>query len=310
MERLCPCVVASRAMPVTCEGCGTPTAMRWSYATEGLWAGRWLCGECNRRRHGLPRLSLIVRFQFKLAQVLPPGDVMTIPVLRLLMAVDDVRRAQIQLIESHGRLDGPKEETHIVVGDFLYALRHLCSHLHEGGRTLRALDTAANARVDALLAGNGPAVAALQRLRQFFNSAAYSTSLIARIRNAIGFHYNHSDIAALVATVNDDTLLESTAADAGALARMADPVVREIMNTLAGGDFLLQEEHTASTAEALDIAGLLITVADHIFDALLRANPDAVVEKHEAVVNIPPLVQKAREAVEAARKEAAQAHER
>ncbi len=84
---------------------------------------------------------------------------------------------------------------------------------------------------------------------------------------------------------------------------MADPLVRAIMNNLNGGDFMADEIHTLHVKEALNITGHLITVVDHLFDALMRANLDAVVEKHEEVVDVPPLVIRAGEAVRVAREQ-------
>jgi hypothetical protein len=77
----------------------------------------------------------LVTFRFKVAQVLPPGDPITVPVLRLLMAVDDLRRVKIQLIEAHERLGGPPTpDKYRAVGDFLYSLRLLFSHLQRAPR--------------------------------------------------------------------------------------------------------------------------------------------------------------------------------
>lgn len=277
---------------------------RWSYAADGPWARRLICRECRRRGTGMKRLSWAATFRFRLAQVLPPNDPMTVPVLRLLMAVDDVRRTQIQLLEAHERLDVvPAPEKYRALGDWLYFMRLLFSHLHEAGIAVRCLDTNAKKRVDAALASNGEALAAARAVRKFFNAADYDKSLVARVRNAIGSHYDDAEITALVkAEVTDDALLESTAAEVGGLARMADPLVRAIMNTLNGGDFMTQEEHSLQVAKALDIAGHLTTFVDHLFDALMKQHPDAVVEQREALLEIPPLVQRAREAVEAARR--------
>jgi len=252
----------------------------------------------------MKRLSQAVTVRFKLAQVLPPDDPMTIPVLRLLMAVDDVRRAQIRLIEAHERIGlVPAAEAYLPLGDFLYAMRHLLSHLHEAGIAVRCLDTNAKKRVDAMLTGNREALAALDAVRKVFNAGDYDKSLIYRVRNAIGSHYDDAEVNALVkAEVTDDSLLESTAAQVGGLARMADPIVREIMYALNGGDFLTKEEHTVEIAKVLDLTGHFITSVDHLFDTLIRQHPDAVVERREVLLEIPPLVIQAREAVEAARR--------
>lgn len=290
-------------MAHTCEGCGEQTT-RWSYAADGPWTGRLICRECRRRGVRLKRLSWAVTLRFKIAQVLPPNDPMTVPVLRLLMAVDDVRRAQMQLVEADQRLHTvPPPERYRALGDWLYFIRLLFSHLHEAGSAVRRLDTNAKKRVDAALAGNQEALAALKAVRNFFNAADYDKSLIARVRNTIGSHYDDGEITALVAAaVADDTLLESTVAEVGGLARMADPLVRAIMNSLNGGDFMIEEEHTLQVAKALDLTAHFITFVDHLVNALMRQHPDAVVEQDEALIEIPPLVQQVKEAVDAARR--------
>jgi len=225
-----------------------------------------------------------------------------------MMAVDDVRRAQIQFVEASERLDVPAEK-HRALGDFLYSVRLLFSHLHEGGHALRQLDGWAargadgENRVNALLAGKREATAALREVRRFFSARAYWDPLIPRIRNVIGSHYAEDAVAALVKEefTDDALLLESTAASVGGLARMADTVVRIIMNRVNGGDFMADETQTHRVAQALAVCGHLIAFVDHLFEALMRAHPDAVVEKDTRVVDVPPLVARAGEAVEAAR---------
>lgn len=289
-------------MAQMCQGCGEKVP-RWTYTTDGPWAGKVICRQCRRRRTNLKRLSWAVTLRFRVAQVLPPNDPMTVPVLRLLMAVDDIRRAQLRLIEAHERIDvAPAEEKYLAFGDFLYAMRHLFSHLHEAGIAVRRLDTTAKKRVDAALAGNNEALASLRALREFFNASDYDKSLIARVRNTVGSHYNDAAVTELVqAEVAGDTLLEAMVAEVGGLTRMADPLIREIMYRLNGGDFLTQEARTTQVRKALELAGHLITFADHLFDSLIRRYPDPVVERRRALLEIPPLVIRAREAVDAER---------
>ncbi len=258
----------------------------------------------------MTRLSSLVAFKFRLAQVLPPDDKATAPILRLMMAVDDVRRAQIKLIEAGERLDGTGTDKHVALGDWLYFMRLLFSHVHEARRGLTSLDYQAPGRADALLAGRREALRSLRALREFFSSGGYKQSFIARVRNVISFHYDDTEIAELIKTnVTDDDLLESTAASVGGLARMADPLVRGILNILNGGDFMVDENHTQQVKEALNITGDLITVVDHLFDALMRAHLDAVVERHETLVDVPPLVIRAGAAVEAAKASSEVDHE-
>jgi hypothetical protein len=122
------------------------------------------------------------------------------------------------------------------------------------------------------------------------------------MRNTIGSHYDERAVAEVVQ--EDFTAaaqLESTAASVGGLARMADPVVRSIMSRVNGGDFMADETKTREVAQAIDVCGQLITFVDHLFDAFVREHMDAIVERDERVVDVPPLVARAAEAVEVAR---------
>jgi hypothetical protein len=260
----------------------------------------------------MTRLSWLVAFRYRVAEILPPGDLMTPPTVRLMMAVDDVRRAQINFIEASERLDDP-EEAYRVLGDYLYALRLLFSHLHEAGLALRELDRVARDangqnRVNTLLAGNREAMAALIQLRKFFSAQGYWGSLIYRVRNLIGSHYDEGAVATLLKEeFKDDALADSTAASVGGLARMADTLVWNIMNRLNGGDFMTDPTRTQKVQDALRVCGHLITFVDHLFDTLMRKTlvwahlPAVLVEKRELTVKVPPLVAKAGEAVDADR---------
>ncbi len=143
-----------------CDGCGerAPVTRYWP---DGVFAGRTLCRGCLSDHKKMTRLSWLVAFKFRLAQVLPPADRATAPLLRLMMAVDDVRRAQIKLVEDSERLDGTGADKYTALGDWLYALRLLISHLHEARRALLGLDSVAPGRADALLAGRKGALGAL-----------------------------------------------------------------------------------------------------------------------------------------------------
>lgn len=80
----------------TCDACGE-TVTRYWYRADGPWAGKRICRECGRRNRGFKRLSWAATFTTKLAQVLPPNDAMTVPVVRLLMAMDDRPSARLSL---------------------------------------------------------------------------------------------------------------------------------------------------------------------------------------------------------------------
>ncbi len=291
-------------MANVCDGCGERTRVlrRWA---DGPRAGRWLCLDCGCGRKKMTRLSWLVAFRLRVADLLPPGDPTTAPTLRLMIAVDDVRRVQIQLVEADERLGDPAQ-SHRALGDFLYFVRLLFSHLHEAGHALCQLDAAARGedgenRVNALLAGNREATAALKGLRKFFSARDYRDSLICRVRNVIGSHYDQPAVAALLAASDADTMLDLTAASVGGLARMADTVVRAIINSLNAGDFMADETKARRVSQALDVAAHLVTFVDYLLDALVRARPNIVLEQRESLVDVPPPVARAGEAVAAER---------
>src|SRR5712692_10205395 len=74
-------------MANVCDGCGERATVT-RYWPDGLLAGRTLCRDCVSGRKKMTRLSSLVAFKFRLAQVLPPDNKSTAPTLRLMMAVD------------------------------------------------------------------------------------------------------------------------------------------------------------------------------------------------------------------------------
>jgi hypothetical protein len=283
-----------------CDGCGQE-ATRSTYVTEGPWAGKWLCRECNRRRWGLKRLSVAVHYGFNAAELLPPSDPMTVPLVRLMMSVDDMRRAQDQLLAATARLERvPEFEKYLPLGDHLYAMRLLYSHLHEAGRALRALDTAAKKRVDALIAQKPESQEILSALRVFFNASDYETSFLSRMRNAIGFHYDHAEVMALVQThFKPGVVGQAVAAEFGGLGRMADVLLLTALDELAGGDLLTGGDTASRVLREANILVVKLTrFVDHLFESLLAQRPAALVEQHEGVVGIPPHLRRQRGVVE------------
>ena len=75
-----------------------------------------------------------------------------------------------------------------------------------------------------------------------------------------------------------------------------------MFNSLTGGDFMAREEHALQAATALDLTAHFITFVDHLIHALMEEHPDAIVERREALIEIPALVRRAKEAVDSARR--------
>src|SRR6266446_376168 len=87
-----------------------------------------------------PERAPVVVGRFDPARVFPPGDPLTLPLLRLMLATDDVRRARVLLITADQQVSqttGIQQTLH--GGQLWYAFRLLCSHLKEGGDALTTL---------------------------------------------------------------------------------------------------------------------------------------------------------------------------
>jgi hypothetical protein len=220
---------------------------------------------------------------------------MTIPFVQLMMAVDDVRRALGHLMEATSRISEVSEfEKYLPVGDHLYAMRLLYSHVHEAGNALRALDVAAKARVDAALTNKSNVMEDLEELRRYFNRPDYKRTVVARMRNAIGFHYNRKDIAALVEKYFvDDAESRATAAESGVLGRMADQLLIKAFDDVLGGDLLARESAGGDTRAEKNVREMtrlmvkLTSFVDELFESLVSQRLELPVTPPRGVIKIP-----------------------
>src|SRR2546426_11288984 len=139
-----------------------------------------------------PPIATVVVGKFDPARVLPPDDKLTLPLLRLMLATDDVRHANLLFVMANEQVDqttGVQRALH--GGQLWYAFRLLCSHLKEGGDALKTLvNSVAERKLKDLLNGRPDADEALARLRTAFAD----DSFIKRVRDSIGSHYRQADI--------------------------------------------------------------------------------------------------------------------
>src|SRR5262245_5157092 len=93
--------------------------------------------------------------RFDPVAVFPPGDPLTLPLLRLMMATDDARCATLLFVMADQQLrdarDGSAEQA-FHGGQMWYLFRMLCAHLNEAGNALNTLvNSVADARLKNLL---------------------------------------------------------------------------------------------------------------------------------------------------------------
>lgn len=134
-----------------------------------------------------PERAPVVVGTFNLAQVFPPTDPMTVPLLRLMLGTDDVRHASMLFVMADHQVretTGTQQALH--GGQMWYVFRLLCSHLRESGNAVTTfVNSVADRRLQDLLRERPAASAALERLRRAFGPDAFIT----KVRDSIGSHY-------------------------------------------------------------------------------------------------------------------------
>jgi hypothetical protein len=185
-----------------------------------------------------PERASVVVSKFDPARVFPPDDPLTVPLLRLMLATDDVRHASVLFVMADHQVKGTTGVQQVLHGGQMwYLFRLLCSHLREGGNALTTLtNSVAERRLMDLLKGRDQAVAALGRLRPAFGPDAFIT----KVRDSIGSHYQQADVKRvyerdLAAGRIDASLV---ACQVGGLSRftITDVLALRLMDEAAGAD--------------------------------------------------------------------------
>jgi len=230
--------------------------------------------------------------RFDPARVFPPGDKLTVPLFRLMMATGDARCASLLFVMADQEVRNTSgAESALHAGRMWYLFRLLCSHLSEAGYALDTLlSSVPRQRLRKLLRGRPVAPEELERLREALGDGTY----VRKVRHSIGSHYSHDDIkrvyeADLTAGRVDGSLI---ACDVGALSRftITDVLALRLMDDAAGAT--THEEFSDRTGEVVTLAEDLSTVVVHMVAALLKENGvQATVE----TVEVPAVFRAARD---------------
>lgn len=245
-----------------------------------------------------PERADVVVATFDPARVFPPDDRLTVPLLRLMLATDDVRHASMLFVMADHQVrqtTGVQQTLH--GGQMWYLFRLLCSHLYEGGHALRTLlSRVEERRLQDLLRGRAPGAEALARLRPALGPDAFVT----RVRNSIGSHYQQADIQRvferdLRAGRVDGSIVAS---EVGGLSRftMTDVLALHLLDEAAGAELASGGEEFASRGgEVVALADDLSTFVGHLVDALLKQHGASV---RRDTIEVPALLRAARDALE------------
>ena len=278
------------------------TSRTLNRVAEVVEASASLAGVTMKPMAPTPDRAAVVVGTFDPALVFPLTDPMTVPLLRLMLATDDVRHASMLFVMAdHQERETTGTQRAIHGGQMWYGFRLLCSHLRESGNALTTLvNSVADRRLQDLLDGRPDATAALERLRVAFGPDAFIT----KVRDSIGSHYQQADIKRvyerdLEAGRVDGSLI---ACQVGGLSRftITDVLALRLMDEAAGEDLATGGEEFAKRGEGVvALAADLSTFVGHLVDALL--NQQGFQVTHDTI-EVPALLRAAYDAYDALEK--------
>jgi hypothetical protein len=244
-----------------------------------------------------PTVATVKVGKFDAARVFPPEDKLTLPLLRLMLATDDMRQANLLLITANHQVDQTTGIQQTFHGARLwYAFRLLCSHVKEGINAFGSLTSnVAQGRLNDLLRERPAAIEALTRLR----SAGGKETFITKVRDSIGFHYRQGDIERVFNRDLASRRIDASviASDVGLLSRfiITDVIALHMLDdaagaSLTGGD----EEFLRRANEVTALAADLFTFVDNLVAALLKQHGSSATTK---TIEVPPLYRAACDAI-------------
>ncbi len=266
-------------------------------------------------RNPRPATATTLSFSFNPVEVFPPDERLTTPLLRLMLAADDVRLARRLFIETSGRLEAATGiQQRLLTGELWYGLRFLCSHLHEAIDGLRTLmGTFGPDEVRGILKEQPEALNAFAALRAVAETdkPTRMQTFIFKARSTIGSHYDNEAIERVFAKyAGVPGYLEGmvTGSDVGGLARftLTDALAVLLLLDAAGAElpttmkteadaarFRAEAERAlhASAQEVLPLAETLTTFVDSLAHTLVQQRGYTAMER--ATIEIPLLLRAA-----------------
>jgi hypothetical protein len=234
------------------------------------------------------------RMTFRLANVLSADQPLSVPLLRLMMASNDVRHIQkLMLAKGEGVGDGNDFETMVLNGEVLHFHRLLCGHLYEAGTAFREIDREHPHIANSAVAGT-EYEATLRRLREAFAQhppGAFHHSFLKAVRDKFGFHYlpeairpkleefiQLGDIDAVVIHSELSGLSRYVIADFISIG-----ILQSILNAELPG---LHEAFDKAMSKVLDLARDLSDVVDLMLLPLLERDESAIIKRERGTLSV------------------------
>ncbi len=241
--------------------------------------------------------------KFDPARVFPPGDKLTLPLLRLMLATDDARYVAMLLIMTDYQVSQAAGTTQGALSgeQFWYLFRLLCLHLKEAHNALNCIP---KKRLTALFRGRPEG----RKAKEHFRAAIATDPFVTNVRDSIVAHYRQVDIERVYTRDLAAGKVEGAvvACDVGVLSRstITDTIALHLLDEAAlgdggGGD----AEFSKRCGAVTDLVEDLSTFVGHLVAALLKEHG---VTTTTETIEVPALFRAARNAMEQAR-EAGQA---
>ena len=142
-----------------------------------------------------PERQVVTRLRFRVADLLPASDPLSVPLLRLMAANNDTRQCLKQVIRAMrgGRRPRNRAEAGILRGELLYLDRLLCGHLEEAARAFAGLwnESTARARLRQVAVLDEAGREALRLVEREFvqRQDGFRKTFLDPVRNDWAFHY-------------------------------------------------------------------------------------------------------------------------
>lgn len=237
-----------------------------------------------------------IRVYFKLSEVLPPANPVSVSVVRLLMAVNDARHIHKLLLSANWVKAKPgSAENSVRSGEILHLFRLLCAHLYEAGVAFRSVP---HEVLNECVRDRGDAQVQLAYVRKSFatdSDGAFHYAYLKPIRDAMGFHYKKEPLGtALVDEVARGELQGVLIiCDNQGLSRysIGDHLANtELMNIFGVGPGEYPGEFQKHMHEVINLANSLSTVVDRLLFNIVSSRRHGIITSEEVLLSIPPAV--------------------
>jgi hypothetical protein len=244
--------------------------------------------------HSERREYTAIKLVFRLAKILPADQPLSVPLLRLMMASNDVRHIQKLMLAKDERIGQSNAfEEAVLNGEILHLERLLCGHLYEAGVAFREIDRPHPEIADAAVCGT-EYEPTLQRLREMYASdppGAFHRSFLYEVRNQFGFHYKPERIKTKLEEFLASGALDAEVIHAEELSGLSRYVIADHISIGIVQDILkaelpdLHEVYGKTLSKALALARDLSDVVDLMLLPLLEKDQSAILNQETGTLS-------------------------